>query len=69
MEDIILKYRLLDKESRKEVLNLIERLLKKKKFEPTAYQKKLLQVSTWSESDIDEVKNNNSIKGWTAQNW
>ena len=64
MNDIALKYRLLDKNSRKEINDFIDFLLSKRKIKKarvnTEYKKRILSVSTWTDKDIEEFENNKS---------
>jgi len=59
---MLLKYNLLDSYRRKEVLDFIDFLLNKNieqvKQEKTSYKKKILKVSVWSDSDIDQIIQN-----------
>ena len=63
MEELILKYNRLNSFSQKQVMDFLDFLLgkqskKQPQFDFKNYQQKLLQVSTWSESDIEEMKSN-----------
>ena len=74
MTDLILKYNLLDSSSRKEVLDFLDFLLGKRAIEKKNtgedYKKKILNVSVWSDSDIDEMnKNIQQFGKWKAQDW
>jgi hypothetical protein len=74
MTDLTFKYNLLDNSSRKEVLDFLDFLLGKReteiKHKTEDYKKKILNVSVWSDSDIDEMKKNIQQFGqWKAQEW
>jgi len=74
MTDIVLKYNLLNKSARKEVSDFIDFLLARnstKKLEGSSdYKKKILNVSTWSETDIKVlIDNQQKINQWKAQEW
>ena len=58
MNELLLKYNLLDTDARKEVRDLLDLLLSRNKHtnsDLSLYKKKMLTISTWSEEDIDEV--------------
>lgn len=74
MEDIYKKYTLLDKQSKKEIRDLIDFLLfKKKKRKPSPlslYKKKILRVSQWSDEDIEHIEQNQTLlRGWKPKDW
>jgi hypothetical protein len=75
MTDLILKkYNLLGESSKKEVLDFIDFLLNKDTKPPqkglSDYKKKILTVSTWSDSDIDLiVQNQQKLNQWKAPEW
>lgn len=74
MTDLALKYNLLDNAAKKEVLDFVEFLLNKEtksnKPQKAAYKKKLLQVSVWSDLDIDfMVQNQKKFNKWNIQEW
>lgn len=74
MTDILLKYKLLNKSAQKEVADFIDFLLKKypsrKKNEVKSYKEKILNVSTWTESDIEEIfENQKKLNQWKTQEW
>lgn len=74
MSDILLKYKLLNKSAQKEVADFIDFLLKKypsrKKNEVKNYKEKILNVSTWTESDIEEIlENQKKLNQWETQEW
>jgi hypothetical protein len=60
MKDISVKYSLLNQSAKKEVNDFMDFLLNKQKSKKTTplstYKKKILQVSTWSESDVKILK-------------
>jgi len=74
MTDLALKYNLLDSSAKREVLDFMDFLLTKetklKKSVKSDYKKKILNVSVWSDSDIDLViKNQQKLNQWKAQDW
>ncbi len=74
MNDLTLKYNLLDSSSKKEVIDFIHFLLEKKaksnKPESADYKKRILNVSVWSESDIVQItRNQQKLNQWKAQEW
>lgn len=74
MTDLILKYNLLDPSGRKEVLDFMDFLLAKenKSNRPvkTAYKKRILKVSVWSDTDIEfMIQNQQKLNQWKAQEW
>lgn len=74
MTDLALKYNLLDNAAKKEVLDFVDFLLtketKSKKPLKAAYKKKILQVSVWSDLDIDfMVQNQQKLNQWNIQEW
>ncbi|MEI7983776.1 MAG: hypothetical protein WCI71_19160 [Bacteroidota bacterium] len=74
MTDLVFKFNLLDKDSRKEILDFLDFLLTKKpkasKKKISEYKKKILKVSVWSEGDIDVVvENQKKFDEWKAREW
>ena len=74
MTDLALKYNLLDNAAKKEVLDFVDFLLTKetklKKPIKAVYKKKILQVSVWSDLDIDfMVQNQQKFNQWNIQEW
>lgn len=74
MSELELKYNLLDPIARQEVLDFIDFLLTKgkktKNLSNSVYKKKILNVSVWSESDIDEmIQNQQKFDQWKAPEW
>ncbi len=74
MSDVLLKYKLLNKSARQEVNDFLDFLLSKQKTEKnkpvTAYKKKILNVSTWSESDLNVFKESDKMfNNWRVQEW
>lgn len=74
MTDIVLKYNLLDTFAKKEVHDFMDFLLNKKskseKTHKSAYKKKILKVSVWSDLDIDLIlQNQQKLNEWKAQEW
>jgi hypothetical protein len=62
MTDLLKKYNLLDKTSKKEILDftdfLLNKNIKSSKNQMADYKKKILNVSIWSDSDIDFILSN-----------
>lgn len=74
MTDLILKYKLLNNSGRQEVNDFIDFLLQKQKLKSknslSNYKKKILQVSTWSDSDLMIFEKNNSLfNQWKVEKW
>lgn len=75
MDDISVKYNLLDKASKRTVNDLVDFLLLKQKqvdeMEPsTSYKSKILRVSTWSEEDVSYIQQNQKwINEWKVEKW
>jgi hypothetical protein len=74
MNDLTLKFNLLEPAARKQVLDFMEFLLSKamKSEEPvkTDYKKKILKVSVWSDKDIDlMIQNQQQFNQWKTQEW
>ena len=74
MTDLVLKFNLLDKDSRREILDFLDFLLTKNPKTPkkkiSDYKKKILKVSVWTDADIDFiVENQKKINQWKAREW
>lgn len=74
MTDIISKYRLLNKSAQQEVNDFMDFLLSKQKAKRTEsisnYKKKILNVSTWSESELSIFEQNKSLfNHWKVEKW
>jgi len=74
MNDLTLKYNLLDSSSKKEVIDFIHFLLEKRakldKPGSAGYKKRILNVSVWSEADIETItQNQQKLNQWKAQEW
>ena len=73
MNELILKYNLLDATGKQEVLDFLEFLVQKKQkpmvdVSLSDYKQQIMQVSVWSEEDIAEMKRNaESLKFETPQ--
>ena len=55
MTDLVLKFNLLDKDSRREVLDFLDFLLTKNLKSPpkiSVYKEKILKVSVWNDADM-----------------
>ena len=74
MSDIIVKYNRLSKTARKEVNDFMDFLLSKQKSNRpnllTTYKNKILNVSTWSNSDLKIFEENQKLLNqWKSQEW
>jgi hypothetical protein len=72
MDNIQLKYNLLDAVSKKQVVDFIDKIISKKqnsKVEQSAYKKKILAVSTWSKTEVDLITENQSFIQFKAEEW
>ncbi len=74
MSDIVQKYSLLNREGKKEVVLLIDKLLQEQKQKPVggeiSYMDKIMTVSQWSEEDIEDLINSRKrIQNWDIQEW
>ena len=74
MAEITLKYNLLNKTAKKEVLDFMDFLLSKqkknKKKEISSYKKKILNVSTWTDSDLKIFQESRGLfNQWKIDEW
>jgi hypothetical protein len=75
MADIVLKYSLLSNNARKEVNDFLDFLLQKQKGKKnnslSSYKKKILGVTTWSDSDIEVFQENQKLfnSTWRPEKW
>lgn len=74
MTDLVLKFNLLDKDSRKEILDFLDFLLTKRTKAPkkkkSDYKNKILRVSVWSDADIKVINDNQKkFNQWKALEW
>lgn len=75
MTDIVLKYSLLNESGRKEVNDFLDFLLEKQRDKkgnsPSSYKKKILGVTTWSDSDIESFQVNQKLfnSSWRPEKW
>lgn len=75
MTDIAIKYSLLDESARTEVNDFMDFLLQKQRLKKgnslSSYKKKILGVSTWSDSDIESFQVNQKLfnSSWRPQKW
>ena len=75
MADIALKYSLLSNNARKEVNDFLDFLLQKQKGKKnnslSSYKKKILGVTTWSDSDIEVFQENQKRfnSTWRPEKW
>ncbi|RYD83219.1 MAG: hypothetical protein EOP53_01455 [Sphingobacteriales bacterium] len=74
MDDISLKYSLLDKSAREEIRDFIDFLIAKKKVAKksvlSSYKKKILKVSTWDADSLDAFTENQKLMiTWKPKEW
>lgn len=74
MTDLLSKYKLLNNSGKKEVNDFMDFLLHKQKMKSndlfSGYKKKILKVSTWSDSDFMIFKKNQSLLNqWKVEEW
>jgi hypothetical protein len=75
MADIVLKYSLLNNNARKEVNDFLDFLLQKQNEKKgnslSTYKKKILGVTTWSDSDIESFQVNQKLfnSSWRPEKW
>ena len=74
MNDMSLKYRLLDRSAKEEVNDFINFLFSrqsnKKSLSIAGYKKKILSVSIWKDSDLEIFKENQKLfNSWAIQEW
>ncbi|MBN2857177.1 MAG: hypothetical protein JXN63_02130 [Candidatus Delongbacteria bacterium] len=74
MNDMSLKYRLLDRTAKEEVNDFINflfsRQLNKNSSSISGYKKKILSVSVWKDSDLEIFKENQKLfNSWAIKEW
>ena len=74
MKDLISKYKLLNNSEKREVNDFMDFLLHKQKVKSknslSNYKKKILKVSTWSNSDLMIFEKNNLLfNQWKVEEW
>ena len=73
MNDFLIKYNSLDNISKLLVIKFIDFLINEKNINDNSfsnYKKKILDVSTWSEKDIQIFEQNQeSFKNWEIAQW
>lgn len=74
MDELIMKFELLDPIKRQEILDFLDFLLNKQEKVRAenlkSYKEQILQVSTWSEKDIVEMEANSKKRSqWQAPEW
>jgi hypothetical protein len=74
MTDISLKYGLLNNNAKREVSDFMDFLLtrqqEKRKNILSGYKKKILSVSTWTDTDIEVFKDNQKLfNSWKIEEW
>ncbi|HKK80561.1 MAG TPA: hypothetical protein VJ933_13080 [Phaeodactylibacter sp.] len=74
MEELIIKFGLLDPARRQEILDFLDFLLSKQQEEKTesfdAYKSEILKVSTWSEKEIEAMQaNSKKMNTWQVPQW
>ena len=72
---IVLKYSLLNNNARKQVNDFLDFLLQKQRGKGgnplSSYKKKILGVTTWSDSDLEAFQMNQKLlnSSWKAEKW
>ena len=74
MDELLMKFGLLDSLKQQEILDFIDFLLNKQEKERIlnfkSYKEQILQVSTWSEEDIAVIETNSKrLDQWQAPEW
>ena len=74
MTDISLKYSLLDKTAKQEINDFVDFLLSRKRIQKMTpisdYKKKILSVSTWTDSDLKNFDDNQKLfNQWRVEEW
>jgi hypothetical protein len=75
MADIVLKYSLLNNSARKQVNDFLDFLLEKQREKGgnslSSYKKKILGVTTWSDSDLEAFQVNLKLfnSSWRPEKW
>ena len=74
MDELIIKFGLLDPVKRQEVLDFLDFLLSKQQEEKAesfdSYKSKILKVSTWSEKEIESMlANSKKMNTWQVPQW
>jgi hypothetical protein len=75
MADIVLKYSLLNNSARKQLNDFLDFLLQKQKEKGgnslSSYKKKILGVTTWSDSDLETFQVNQKLfnSSWNLEKW
>lgn len=75
MADIILKYSLLNNRERKQLNDFLDFLLQKQREKRgsslSSYKKKILGVTTWSDSDLEAFQVNQKLfnSTWKTEKW
>ena len=74
MDELIIKFGLLDSARRQEILDFLDFLLKKQQEEKAvsfdSYKASILEVSTWSEEEIEAMQaNSEKLNTWQVPEW
>lgn len=72
MTDLVLKYNALNKTAQKQVNDFMDFLLcKQKNYKSKVnYKSRILSVSTWSDSDLEIFRNNQTLfNSWQIGEW
>jgi hypothetical protein len=74
MADIALKYSLLNHHARKQVNDFLDFLLQRQREKGnsslSSYKKKILGVTTWSDSDLEIFQVNQKVfNSWKPEKW
>ncbi len=73
MSEIILKYNSLDTLGKQELIDFLDFLVQRrqanKMMKEESYQQKILQISTWSEKDIQDMQDSSSKINFEDTPW
>lgn len=74
MNELVMKFSLLEPIGKEELLNFLDFLLNKQKVKPSfdfdTYKKSIIQVSNWKEKDIQLIENNQKqFNQWQVPEW
>ncbi|MCF8365439.1 MAG: hypothetical protein K9H16_06640 [Bacteroidales bacterium] len=72
MEELVLKYNLLDKNAKQQLNDFLDFLLMKAKNSPVnqlEYTQKIQTVSQWSEDDVAYLKDISDNYNWNVEEW
>lgn len=74
MDELVLKFKLLESFRKKELLDFLDFLLKKqeseKAFSFLNYKEKIINASIWEKQDIEELESNiKKMNEWPTPEW